>query len=140
MITTYKNMFDYQTYYTNTVDNLRYYCIDENLNLPSVTTILRSTKNYTNNYKLTSAMEVGDYMHQYLQNHIMNSNINDQFVKSNNYLLAESLAKIVILELINDFTEIWGSEVSVYFKDEYAGTIDLIGIHENEVTIVDYKS
>ena len=44
-------MFDYQTYYTNTVDNLRYYCIDENLNLPSVTTILRSTKNYTNNYK-----------------------------------------------------------------------------------------
>jgi len=140
MITTYKNMFDYQTYYTNTVDNLRYYCIDENLNLPSVTTILRSTKNYTNNYKLTSAMEVGDYMHQYLQNHIMNSNRNDQFVKSNNYLLAESLAKIVILELINEFTEIWGSEVSVYFKDEYAGTIDLIGIHENEVTIVDYKS
>ena len=63
MIATYKNMFEYQTYYTNTVDNLRYYCIDENLNLPSVTTILRSTKNYTNNYKLTSAMEVGNYMH-----------------------------------------------------------------------------
>ena len=90
-------MFEYQTYYTNTVYNLRYYCIDENLNLPSVTTILRSTKNYAINYKLKSAMQVCDYIHQYLQNYIMEPKKNDQFIKSNNYLLAESLAKIVIL-------------------------------------------
>ena len=133
-------MFEYQTYYINTVDGLRYYCINESLNLPSVTTVLRNTRNCTTNNKLTSAMEIGDYMHQYLQNYIMNPNKNDKFIQTNNYLLAESMAKIIIVELINNFTEIWGSEVSVYYKDKYAGTIDLIGIHEDEVTIVDYKS
>ncbi len=134
-------MFDYQTYYTNTVDNLRYYCINENLNLPSVTSILRNTKNNIYNHnKVTSAMEIGDYMHKYLQNYIMNPSKNTKFIKTNNFLLAESLAKIVITELIEDFTEIWGSEASVYYQDMYAGTIDLIGIHDAEVTIVDYKS
>ena len=44
-------------------------------------------------------MEVGDYMHQYLQNYIMEPKRNDQFVKTNNYLLAESLAKIIIWNL-----------------------------------------
>ena len=134
-------MFDYQTYHTNNVNNLRYYCINECLNLPSVTSILRNTKNiFQKNNKITSAMEIGDYMHRYLQNYIMDPSKNTEFIKNNNFLLAESLAKIVIIELVDQFTEIWGSEVSVYYQDLYAGTIDLIGVHNNKITLVDYKS
>ena len=141
MLSTFKNMFDYQTYYTNIVDNLRYYSVSENLNLPSVTSILKSTKNnYTRTSKITSAMEIGDYMHKYLQNYITDSSQNEQILKNNNYLIAESLGEIIIDKLINKFSEIWGSEVSVYYKDIYAVTIDLIVIHENELTVVDYKS
>tara|TARA_B100001989_G_C24306355_1_gene348268 strand:- start:108 stop:602 length:495 start_codon:yes stop_codon:yes gene_type:complete len=83
-------------------------------------------------------MEIGDMMHQYLQQYL-NGEDNITIDSSQAYL-AESLGKIVIENLINGLDEIWGSEVSVHYKDEYAGTIDLIGLLDNKVCIIDYKS
>ena len=117
------NRFDYQIYTTNKVNNLRYYCLSENINVPSVTSILRSTGSRPNSKqtkKVTYPMEIGDMMHQYLQQYL-NGEDNITIDSSQAYL-AESLGKIVIENLINGLDEIWGSEVSVHYKDEYAGT------------------
>ncbi|MBK46893.1 MAG: hypothetical protein CMD82_03455 [Gammaproteobacteria bacterium] len=135
------NRFDYQIYTTNKVNNLRYYCLSENINVPSVTSILRSTGSRPNSKqtkKVTYPMEIGDMMHQYLQQYLKGES--NMTINSSQASLAESLGKIVIENLINGLDEIWGSEVSVHYKDEYAGTIDLIGLLDNKVCIIDYKS
>ena len=65
--------YKYQTYPTNKVNNLRYYCLSEDLNVPSVTSIIRASKanhHRTIQNKITSPMEVGDMMHKYLQQYL----------------------------------------------------------------------
>ena len=36
--------------------------------------------------------------------------------------------------------EVWGTEVSVVYKNLYAGTIDLIGVQDKQLSVIDYKS
>mgnify|MGYP001193813265 CR=1 FL=1 len=133
--------YNYRIFTTNKVDNLRYYCLSEDLNVPSVTSIIRSTKadyyRETPN-KITTPMEIGDMMHKYLQQYL--TEMSTPIIKTSNSFLAESLAQIVIDNLISKLDEIWGSEVSVYYTDKYAGTIDLIGIYDGKICVIDYKS
>lgn len=133
--------YNYQTYPINKVNNLRYYCLSENLNVPSVTSIIRASKanpHRTIQNKITSPMEVGDLMHKYLQQYLTDAP--DLILKTSNSYLAQSLAQIVIENLIVKLDQIWGSEVSVYYMDKYAGTIDLIGIYDGKICVIDYKS
>ena len=133
--------YNYQTFTTNKVDNLRYYCLSEHLNVPSVTSIIKFTKagyHQTIPKKITNPMEIGDMMHKYLQQYLTDTP--NSIIKTSNSYLAESLAQIVIDNLISKLDEIWGSEVSVYYTDKYAGTIDLIGIYDGRICIIDYKS
>ena len=133
--------YNYQTFTTNKVDNLRYYCLSEDLNVPSVTSIIKFTKaDYRRlmSNKTTTPMEIGDMMHKYLQQYLTGAP--DSIIKTSNSFLAESLAQIVINNLILKLDEIWGSEVSVYYTDKYAGTIDLIGIYDGKICLIDYKS
>ena len=133
--------YNYQTFTTNKVDSLRYYCLSEDLNVPSVTSIIRATKaNYYHalQKKITAPMEIGEMMHKYLQQYLTGTP--NTIIKTTNASLASSLAQIVIDNLISKLDEIYGSEVSVYYKDKYAGTIDLIGIYDGGICIVDYKS
>ncbi len=133
--------YNYQKYQTNKVNNLRYYCLSEDLNVPSVTSIIRASKaehySPTQN-KITTPMEIGDMMHKYLQHYLTDTP--HSIIKTSNSFLAESLAQIVIDNLIVKLDEIWGSEVSVYYMDKYAGTIDLIGLYAGKIFIIDYKS
>ena len=77
-------------------------------------------------------------MHKYLQQYLTDAP--DSIIKTSNSYLAESLAQIVIENLIIKLDQIWGSEVSVYYMDKYAGTIDLIGIYDGKICVIDYKS
>ena len=77
-------------------------------------------------------------MHKYLQQYLTDAP--DSIIKTSNSYLAESLAQIVIDNLIIKLDQIWGSEVSVYYMDKYAGTIDLIGIYDGKICVIDYKS
>lgn len=47
------------------------------------------------------------------------------------------------LRLINSYfphlTEVWGSEVSLYYPGKYAGTTDLVGVYRGRPAIVDFK-
>ena len=133
--------YNYRIFTTNKVDNLRYYCLSEDLNVPSVTSIIRSTKaDYYRQIpkKITTPMEIGDMMHKYLQQYLTETST--PIMKTSNSFLAESLAQIVIDNLISKLDEIWGSEVSVCYTDKYAGTIDLIGIYDGKICVIDYKS
>ncbi|MBJ41287.1 MAG: hypothetical protein CMD84_03285 [Gammaproteobacteria bacterium] len=134
--------YNYPTYSINYIKDIKYYSLNENINAPSVTSILRYTNNQISsnffNTKITKSMEIGDLMHNYLEDYICGRD-NTQ-VDSKNFSLAKILAKIVIDNLIVNFDEIWGSEVSVSYKDKYAGTIDLIGILNKKLCIIDYKS
>ena len=114
--------YNYQKYITNKVNNLRYYCLSEDLNVPSVTSILRSTSLVNSKFsgKITDSMEIGDMMHQFLENYISGIDVVDNYLgKTSNTEIASSLAKLVIDNLIMNLDEIWGSEVSVHYKDHF---------------------
>ncbi len=133
--------YNYQNFPINKVNNLRYYCLSEDVNVPSVTSIIRATMaNYRHaiQNKVTTPMEIGDMMHKYLQHYLTDTP--NSILKNSNSFIAESLALIVIDNLISKLDEIWGSEVSVHYMDKYAGTIDLIGIYHGKICVIDYKS
>ena len=129
-------------YHINKINNIRFYSVSENLNVPSVTSILRLTNqnkpiNFSLNHK-TDSMEIGDYMHKYLEHYVSRD---DGFHSdTKNYLIAKKLAQIIIDNFINDLDEAWGTEVPVLYKNLYAGTIDLIGIKDEKLSVIDYKS
>ena len=49
------------------------------------------------------------------------------------------MAKKIVEESFKDITEIWGSEVHLYYPGKYAGTTDMIGLYKGRPTIIDFK-
>ena len=43
------------------------------------------------------------------------------------------------LSKTNNVSEVWGSEVSLYYPELYAGTTDLVGLYKGEPAIMDFK-
>jgi hypothetical protein len=52
---------------------------------------------------------------------------------------AEPMAKQIINQGLTDLSEIWGSEVTLYYPDLYAGATDLVGIYNGRESIIDFK-
>ena len=142
MIQSFKEKYDYKTYHVNKVNDMRYYCVSADINVPSVTSILKKTNdNFPNILKQphnTDSIEIGNFMHKYLEHYV--SKEQDFYDESENYVIAKKLAQLVIENFINNIDEVWGTEVSVLYKNIYAGTIDLIGMIDDKLCIVDYKS
>ena len=53
--------------------------------------------------------------------------------------VAEPMAKKIIEKGMEDLTEVWGSEVTVYYPGLYAGATDLAGIYDYSESIIDFK-
>ena len=142
MIQSFREKYDYKTYHVNKVNDMRYYCVSADINVPSVTSILKKTNdNFPNILKQphnTDSIEIGNFMHKYLEHYV--SKEQDFYDESENYVIAKKLAQLVIENFINNIDEAWGTEVSVLYKNVYAGTIDLIGMIDDKLCIVDYKS
>ena len=49
------------------------------------------------------------------------------------------MANVIIDNGLNDVSEVWGSEVSLYYPELYAGTTDLVGVYKGEPAIMDFK-
>ena len=142
MISSFREKYNYPIYNVSKINNIRFYSVSESLNVPSVTSILRLTSlkqpiNFSLNHK-TDSMEIGNYMHKYLEHYV--SKNNDFHCDTKNYVIAKKLAQIIIDNFIKDLDEAWGTEVSVLYKNLYAGTIDLIGIKDEKLSVIDYKS
>ena len=142
MISSFREKYSYPVYSVNKVDNIRFYSVSENLIVPSVTSILRLTNptqtvDFNISHK-TDSMEIGNYMHKYLEHYVSKDNaFHDD---SKNFIIAKKLAQTVIDNFINHLDEVWGTEVSVVYKNLYAGTIDLIGVQDKQLSVIDYKS
>lgn len=142
MIGSFREKYNYPVYHINKINNIRFYSVSEDLNVPSVTSILRLTNpkqsiKFSLNHK-TDSMEIGNYMHKYLEYYV--SKDDDFYSDTKNYIIAKKLAQIIIDNFINDMDEAWGTEVSVLYKNLYAGTIDLIGMKDGKLSVIDYKS
>jgi hypothetical protein len=132
----------------------RLYATPEGHKVPSVTTVLDKTKpaearEALANWKkavgeakaqqiVTEAASRGTRMHKYLEDYIKGEQLKDSV--SNPYAQQSLLmAKTVISEGFGSISEVWGSEVPLYFPELYAGTTDCVGLHEGEESILDFK-
>jgi genome maintenance exonuclease 1 len=120
--------------------------VGEGRPLPSVTTILSKTKDMThlNAWRaavgeekakqiVTEASGLGTGLHTNLENYILGKPIAGTFMQ-------KALAQVIIKNGLCKVDEVWGTEVALYSKELYAGTTDLIGLHENKPSIMDFKN
>jgi hypothetical protein len=122
--------------------------------VPSVTTILDATKPEEAKQALrewrkrvgeTKAKEItaeaagrGTRMHKFLENHVKTGNTGEP--GSNPYSKqSHQMAQTIINKGLSNCQEFWGTEVSLYFPEVYAGTTDLVGVHDNSEAIMDHK-
>lgn len=132
----------------------RLYATPDGFKVPSVTTILDKTKPEESRIALanwrkavgeqkaqaitTEAANRGTRMHKFLEDYIkgipMNESISNPFAQQ-----SQQMAKIVISEGMCNVSEVWGSEVPLYFPELYAGTTDCVGVHLGDEAILDFK-
>jgi genome maintenance exonuclease 1 len=119
--------------------------------VPSVTTILGRMKDMTGINKwrdrigheeaqriLTEAGNLGTATHKQIEKFIFNE---ERKVGGNLiYQIASKLADVIINEGLCNINEIWGSEVSLYSPELYAGTTDCVGVWNSKDAIIDFKT
>lgn len=136
------------------VDGKRQYATPDGENLPSVTTILSATATAEKMKALqewrknvghakaqaitTEAASRGTRMHKWLENYVKNGDTGTP--GSNPYSKQSHLmAQSIIQQGLIKCDEYWGTEVPLYFPKIYAGTTDLVGVHDGSPAIMDYK-
>jgi genome maintenance exonuclease 1 len=150
-LTLIKSKFEYRKLTRVEVDGKRRYDWGGGIPVPSVTTILSDTKDQTHLIEwrkrvgekkaaeiTTEAAGVGTRMHKYIETYIESGEW--PVAGSNPYALkAHAMATRIKVHALDDVDEIWGSEVSLYMPDLYAGTTDLVGLYKGNAAIFDFK-
>jgi hypothetical protein len=117
--------------------------------LPSVTTILGRTKDqkFLQDWKKkvgekeaerikTSSAARGTSMHKYLENYVLGKGYEDLTDLGQE---TKRMAEKVIDRGLAPVSEYFGSEVTLYYPGLYAGSTDLVGIHNGKETVIDFK-
>ena len=117
--------------------------------LPSVTTILSRTKDqefltrWKNKVGHEEAERIknvssrrGTSMHKFLENHISDIGYDDLSAVGNE---ARPMAQKIIESGFQNISEYYGSEVTLYYPDLYAGSTDLVCLHGGVEAIIDFK-
>jgi genome maintenance exonuclease 1 len=148
------NKFNYSTLSRVEIDGKRKYATPDGEKLPSVTTILDATKSEESKQALanwrrrvghakaqeitTEAAGRGTRMHKWLEDYIKTGVMGEP--GSNPYSIqSHQMARSIIDQGLSKCNEFWGTEVSLYFPKIYAGTTDLVGLHEGSESIMDFK-
>jgi genome maintenance exonuclease 1 len=147
-----KKHFNYHTLERVThPDGNRFYVCPEGNQLSSVTTILGATEDKTGLMEWRAwvgdkkadqirdeATGLGSLMHTHLENWMMQI----ERPRGNNLVrqMASNMADVIIHRGLVNVSEVWAMEEMLYFPKLYAGTADLIGIHNGEPAIMDYKT
>jgi len=130
----------------------RHYAVD-NQKLPSVTTILSQTQTKEKQDSLANwqakigkeeatrikdqAAARGTAMHTLLEHYLLGEKHADLTdIGQQATMMAE---KVIEEGLKGHLSEIWGSEVTVWYPDLYAGQTDVVGVYDNLESIVDFK-
>ena len=75
-------------------------------------------------------------MHLHLEKHVLGEGHLDLTPGGH---VAKTMADVIIEKGLKDMSEIWGSEVTLYYPGKYAGQTDLVGVYDYEDSIIDYK-
>ena len=118
--------------------------------VPSVTTILSKTKDtkFLNIWKkrvgeeearriTLEAASIGTSMHKFLECHVLEEE--RQYSPSPSHSQASRMSKVIVNVGLKYVDEIWGSEVQLYYEDQYAGTTDVVGLYKGVPHIIDFK-
>ena len=138
--------YPYKHYNRFSDEKGRKYLVD-NIKVPSVTTILSRTKDMTqlNDWRrrvgnaeadkiMNQASTVGTEMHKVLEYSLNGQgyfNMMDEGTKPR--MMAKTILENIKLD------EIWGNEVSLEYRNMFAGTCDLTAIAYGKPSIVDWK-
>ena len=133
------------------IQGKRHYDI-EHTKLPSVTTILSATQSDEKRQSLADwkarlgaqaadrvrdvAAMRGTAMHTFLDAYIRGSGHKDLTSIGKE---AEPMAQRIIEAGLRDLNEVWGTEVTLYYPDLYAGATDVVGIYNGRESIIDFK-
>ena len=129
----------------------RHYDVNDE-KLPSVTTILQATQDAEKAESLkrwvqkvgqveaerikNTAAKRGTAMHSYLETYLQGGKVLDLRDVGRE---ASGMAETIIDKGFNDLEEIWGSEVTLFYPNLYAGATDLCGIYQGRESIIDFK-
>ena len=132
------------------VTRKRVYLTPDGERLPSVTTILSSTKDMThlNEWKkrigeenaqriTTEAAGIGTAMHNNLERFI--AGLDRQPGNNLVHIQANKLADVIIEQGLSGVDEVWAMEQSLYFPGLYSGTTDLVAVYKGNPSVCDYK-
>ena len=119
--------------------------------LPSVTTILKATESKEKKESLqlwrsrigdTAADEIikksstrGTKMHKHLEEYLIGQSKMDLGFDDSHIMSQKIINKALKIKL----TEVWGSEINLYYPKKYAGTADAVGIYDGTQSILDFK-
>ena len=132
------------------VTRKRVYLTPDDEKLPSVTTILSSTKDMTHLIEwrkrvgeenarriTTEAAGVGTAMHNNLERFV----VGEKRQPGNNpvHVQANKMADVIIENGLKHVDEIWSIEQALYFPGLYSGTTDLCGMYKGQPAIMDHK-
>ena len=129
--------------------DVRLYLTPDGESLPSVTSVLNKTKDRSFLKKwhekvgekkaeeiIRDSTQIGTALHLYMERFANGEKYKD-LTKIG--IQAEKMAKKIINESFQDITEVWGSEVHLYYPKKYAGTTDMVGLYKGKPTIIDFK-
>lgn len=148
------NKFIYQELKKQNIGGSRKYVTPDGFALPSVTTVLDATKpeeakKALNEWRnrvghkqaqaiTTEAAGRGTRMHKWIEDYIKTGVIGEP--GTNPYSQqSHKMAQSIISKGLTNCNEFWGTEVSLYFPEMYAGTTDLVGVHNGSEAIMDHK-
>jgi genome maintenance exonuclease 1 len=146
--------YNYVSINRETINGERRYATPDGEKLPSVTTILDATKSEEKKKALqewknrvghkqaqaitTEAAGRGTRMHKWIENYIKTGQTGEP--GTNPYSIqSHQMAKSIICQGLSKCNEFWGTEVPLYYPKVYAGTTDLVGVHDGAEAIMDHK-
>jgi hypothetical protein len=149
-----KSIYEYPSIKRMQSDIGRQYLTPDGARVPSVTTILDKTKpiekvqalnEWRNRVGHAQAAEItknaanrGTIMHKRIEEYLAG----ETKPPGSNVVHAQAakMADAIIDNYIKpNITEIWGSEVNLYYTGLYAGTTDCVGMWKNAPAIIDFK-
>ena len=145
-----ENKYKYKKYSRQEENGSRTYNVGDK-KIPSVTTILSATQSlekrqgldkwrervgYAEAARITKqASTRGTEMHYVLEN----------YIDGRGYLnLSQdgAQARLMAHEIVNNLEKlktVWGNEVSLAYEDRWAGATDVVGLYDEQPTIIDFK-
>jgi genome maintenance exonuclease 1 len=144
----YKAKYNYTEMIRKHGEHGRFYEVGGNRPLPSVTTVMSNIidktwlKEWTEAVGEKKAKEIveessaiGNGMHDLLESHYTGIPLTYK-----PYILSKIFADKIIKKGLVNVDEVWGVEAPLYFPDLYAGTTDLVGVHNKIPSVMDYKN